>query len=137
MIKFIVLGKPIGKGRPKFSMRGSFPIVYTPKNTVDYETLIKLEAKKYKPKTLLLGAIVLKLNIFFPILKSMNKQMAKMARELVLRPTKKPDVSNILKCVEDALNLIIWHDDSQIVEEHIYKYYSDNPRVEIEIDELS
>ena len=35
--------------------------------------------------------------------------------------------------VKDALNGIAWKDDSQVVTEHIYKFYSDRPRLEVEI----
>ena len=46
-----------------------------------------------------------------------------------LRPTKKPDLDNVAKIILDSLNKIAYDDDSQIVDLHIRKYYSDNPRV--------
>lgn len=40
-------------------------------------------------------------------------------------PTVRPDVLKMSRAVEDALNNVIWHDDSQIISEHICKRYCD------------
>ena len=53
----------------------------------------------------------------------------------VLRPTKKPDWDNIGKIISDALNGIAYHDDAQIVDVRVRKYYTLSPRVEVEISE--
>lgn len=53
-----------------------------------------------------------------------------------IRPTKKPDLDNIMKCVTDALNEIAYQDDKQIVSASIEKYYSEEPRVEVAIMEI-
>ena len=42
-IVFSVPGEPQGKGRPKFSTRGSFVSARTPDKTVVYENLIRAE----------------------------------------------------------------------------------------------
>lgn len=51
----------------------------------------------------------------------------------------KPDLSNLLKQVEDAGNGILWKDDSSIVEIFCRKEYADvdGPRIKIEIRGLS
>lgn len=55
----------------------------------------------------------------------------------LLRPTTKPDVSNVIKGVEDALNGVWYKDDSQIVAYgKVGKWYSDMPRVEITMEVL-
>lgn len=54
----------------------------------------------------------------------------------ILRPTKKPDWDNIGKIISDALNKSAYADDAQIVDAHIIKWYSHNPRVEVEIGEI-
>ena len=51
--------------------------------------------------------------------------------------TKKSDLDNIVKAVADALNEIAYHDDSSICELHAAKYYSDQPRVEVKLWEIS
>jgi Holliday junction resolvase RusA-like endonuclease len=40
-------------------------------------------------------------------------------------PIVRPDVLKLSRAVEDALNDVLWHDDSQIVAEHITKLYCD------------
>jgi Holliday junction resolvase RusA-like endonuclease len=51
--------------------------------------------------------------------------------------TKKPDVDNILKGVQDFLNGIVWVDDSQVCHiGEVRKVYSDKPRIELEVIEL-
>ena len=41
-------------------------------------------------------------------------------------PTKKPDLDNCAKML-DALNLVVWTDDAQIVDMHVRKVYHENP----------
>lgn len=40
-VKFTILGEPKGKGRPRFSRNTGTAI--TPKDTVNYETLVHME----------------------------------------------------------------------------------------------
>ncbi len=42
-------------------------------------------------------------------------------------PAGKPDSSNFLKLVEDALNDRLWHDDAQIVRLHVLLDWADQP----------
>ncbi|WP_339970305.1 RusA family crossover junction endodeoxyribonuclease [Holzapfeliella sp. He02] len=51
-------------------------------------------------------------------------------------PTAKPDVDNYFKGFTDALNGLVFEDDNQITEVHAYKFYSDNPRIELEVEEI-
>lgn len=57
-------------------------------------------------------------------------------RDKVIRPTKKPDMDNIIKIIADALNGIAYYDDSQIVDTAVRKFYSDEPRVVVKISEV-
>ena len=52
-------------------------------------------------------------------------------------PTTRPDVSNVLKGVEDALKGLWYVDDSQIVGyEAVGKWYDKQPRIEITMWEI-
>jgi Holliday junction resolvase RusA-like endonuclease len=53
-----------------------------------------------------------------------------------LKPTGKPDVLKLGRAVEDAMNGIVYLDDSQIVEEHLSKQYGDKPGVAVTVMKL-
>jgi Holliday junction resolvase RusA-like endonuclease len=50
--------------------------------------------------------------------------------------TKKPDIDNLAKAVMDALNGIVWKDDSQICELSAVKIYDVTPGIQLEVTEL-
>lgn len=55
----------------------------------------------------------------------------------IYRPRRAGDLSNRIKVLEDALNGIAYHDDSQVVEIHAYRHDdAGNPRVEVTIKEV-
>jgi len=135
-IEFEILGKPLAKGRPRFTARGGFARAYTPKKTTDYETLVKFNAQKVAPKELWLGALAVEITAYLPIPKSMTKKRLEMINSFDLRPTTRPDIDNYAKIVLDALNEIIYKDDNQVVGLHVYKHYSENPRMHVVIKKL-
>jgi Holliday junction resolvase RusA-like endonuclease len=47
--------------------------------------------------------------------------------------TSRPDMGNVTKIIEDALNTVAWMDDSQVVSPHGWKVYGDIPRVTVKI----
>jgi Holliday junction resolvase RusA-like endonuclease len=49
--------------------------------------------------------------------------------------TKRPDIDNLAKAVKDALKGVVYRDDSQIVEAHLFKQYGE-PAVKIELKTL-
>nr|WP_243432759.1 RusA family crossover junction endodeoxyribonuclease [Lysinibacillus sphaericus] len=51
-----------------------------------------------------------------------------------LRPTTKPEADNLINGIKDGCNKVIWHDDSQIVEMNVRKFYSEQPRAEVTIE---
>ena len=53
-----------------------------------------------------------------------------------LRPTGAPDVLKLGRAVEDAMNGIVYNDDSQIVEEHLSKVYGKRPGVDVKVIKL-
>lgn len=53
----------------------------------------------------------------------------------IIRPTIKPDVDNIAKVILDSLNGLAYKDDKQIVFCAISKWYGENPRVEVILEE--
>jgi Holliday junction resolvase RusA-like endonuclease len=136
MIRFTVYGEPIAQGRPRATTINGHVRMYDPKKSRDYKNYIRLAASEHKPEKLLEGPLSMKVKIYRPSLKSFSKKKAEMAEKGELRPVTKPDTDNYVKAIKDALKSVIWKDDSQVVELHASKYYSQNPRIEIEIKEL-
>ena len=135
-ISFTVFGEPVAQGRPRTAVIGGHARVYDPEKSRNYKTLVKLVAQEAKPRDLLEGPVILTLRIYRQIPKSFSKTARAKAHAGELRPTTKPDVSNVLKSIEDALNGVVWVDDRQIVGLVVSKAYDDNPRVEVEIREI-
>lgn len=136
-LKFSVLGEPAGKGRPRFRNAGAFVQTYTPEKTVSYENLVTLEYRRqcrdFKfPKDTPLDV---RITAYYGIPKSVSKKKAQLMRERKIRPMKKPDFDNIGKIVCDSLNNIAYHDDAQIVDAQVRKFFSDDPRVVVTIQE--
>lgn len=129
----VIFGEPQGKCRPRFTKRGNFVSTYTPKETLSYENLVKVEymeqcGKYYNDKEL-----TCEIYAYFGIPKSTSKRKAKLMQEEEIKPTKKPDVDNIAKIILDALNGVAYKDDAQVVNLMVRKYYSDRPRIEFDI----
>lgn len=135
-INFTVYGEPTAQGRPKFARRGKFVTAYDPKKSREYKDTVYSVALEHKPKELLEGALVMQVDIYRSIPKSFSKVKRTAIKDGILRPTTKPDCSNVVKGIEDALNGVIYKDDSQIVESVVKKFYSDTPRVAITIFEI-
>lgn len=134
-VSFEIPGEPMGKQRPKFAHNGKFSRAYTPKETVNYESLAKLcymeEAEGFKfPDD---SELCLRISAYFSIPKSASKKKRQLMLDGKIRPTKRPDIDNAAKIVADSLNGVAWHDDSAIVDLWVSKFYSDRPRVEVRI----
>jgi Holliday junction resolvase RusA-like endonuclease len=52
------------------------------------------------------------------------------------QPTKRPDLDNCIKTIADSLNDIAYIDDSFIVEVTARKWWTEEPRVELKIEEI-
>ena len=137
-VKFTVCGEPKGKGRPRFTRVGNYTKTYTPQETVSYENLVKFEYRNQCSGAKFDKTEMLDMRIFayYKIPKSVSKKRHQQMLEKQIRPTKKPDADNIVKIIADSLNGIAYYDDSQIVDTMIRKYYSENPRVEIIIQNV-
>lgn len=136
-LKFTVLGEPMGKGRPRFSAAGPYVKTYTPEKTANYETLVKIEYRRQCCDFKFERDVPLDVRItaYYAIPKSASKKKAQLMRERRIRPMKKPDFDNIGKIVCDSLNDIAYHDDAQVVDAQVRKFYSDDPRVVVTIQE--
>jgi len=136
MITFKVDGDPVGKQRARYAKRGNFVQTYTPDKTRNYEVLIKEAATQAMGSNEILETPVnLYLYIRAPIPKSLPKKRLEACLNGSEKPIKKPDASNVLKSVEDAMNGVVYKDDSQIVNIHVTKVYSSQSGIDVCVKE--
>jgi Holliday junction resolvase RusA-like endonuclease len=136
MVTFKVDADPVGKQRARYAKRGNFVQTYTPDKTRNYESLIKEAAIEAMGSSEPLETpVTLYLYIRAPIPKSLPKKRIEACLNGLEKPIKKPDASNVLKSVEDAMNGVIYKDDSQIVNIHVSKVYSSVSGVDVCIKE--
>ena len=136
MVTFKVDADPVGKQRARYAKRGNFVQTYTPDKTRNYETLIKEAAIEAMGSSEPLETpVTLYLYIRAPIPKSLPKKRIEACLNGLEKPIKKPDASNVLKSVEDAMNGVVYKDDSQIVNIHVSKVYSSVSGVDVCIKE--
>ena len=135
-VTFKVEATPVGKGRPKFARRGNFVSTYTPTKTRDYEDLIREAAKQAMGSSEPLKTpVAAYIYITVPIPQSYSKKRSKACLDGSERPCKKPDLDNILKCFLDAMNNIVYDDDTQVVSLHSTKVYGTVGLVEVLVKE--
>ncbi|WP_045905966.1 RusA family crossover junction endodeoxyribonuclease [Clostridium botulinum] len=133
-MKIIIPGEPKGKARPRMSTKTG--IAYTPKKTIEYENWVKECYILTKDRKRLEGPVRADMKVFYSIPKSTSKKKREEMIKGNLRPTKKPDADNIVKIILDSLNTIAYDDDKQIVDCWIEKWYGEEPRVELVLEEV-
>lgn len=133
-IKFVVPGVPIGKVRHRSMVLPNGMIHnYNSKKNTDYEDLVRWEYKRQCSHIYFIGELEVVINAYYNIPKSLSKSKKLAAMNGEIRPQTKPDVDNVSKIVLDSLNKVAFDDDKNIVDLHIHKYYSNEPRVEVTI----
>ena len=138
VVMFVVPGEPQGKGRPRFAKRGNFVTTYTPDKTVIYENLIKCEYERHCGGYRFKDDEPLRVEIVAvcAIPKSVSKKKRHDMIHGRIRPTKKPDCDNIVKCYLDALNDVAYKDDTQVVTCAINKLYGEEPHTYVTISNI-
>lgn len=125
----IVEGRIRGKQRPRHTKSG---ITYTPKETKDYENLIR-KCYMEQDGRFLEGAIEARVFIYHKIPKSYSKKQI----ETLTYPTKTPDLDNICKVILDSINGVAYKDDKQVVKLIMLKKWTEGvERVEFGLEEM-
>ena len=137
MVTFEVPGDPHGKGRPKFARRGNFVQTYTDKKTTSYEDLVRFHANiAMVDLAPLKSAVAVYIYIKLAVPKSYSKKRTEACLSGLERPTKKPDWDNVAKSICDAMNGIVYMDDTQIVDAHVTKVYAASAGVDVGVKEI-
>jgi Holliday junction resolvase RusA-like endonuclease len=127
-----VPGEIRGKGRPKFSRAGGGR-AYTDSKTMVAENWVRACAIEQVGQPCLEGPLMLSMSITVAIPPSWSKRKQADALAGIVRPTGKPDLDNTTKLVADALNNVVWKDDSQIVGMSVSKCYGTEPGAVLEV----
>ena len=107
--------------------------MYDPPSSRDYKKHVKEVAKEYAPSELLETPLHVRMTFSKQYLRSWTKKQRANAEDGILLPTTKPDIDNLSKGIMDALNGVIWKDDSQVVELLLSKIYDDEHYADVEI----
>lgn len=134
-IRIIITGDPVAKGRPRtVKLPDGSITTHTPKKSRRWEQDARMVAREQVGDMALhQGAVGIRVVAAFSIPKGWTKWKVEAALKGKVCHTVRPDGDNILKAVKDALNGIIWRDDSQVVRATVEKRYSDRPLVGIEV----
>jgi Holliday junction resolvase RusA-like endonuclease len=136
-VYFVVYGNPVGKGRPRATSRGGFVRMYTDAKTLGFESAVADEARIAMREWQAFDTpIQLQLSAYYPIPKSWSKKKRQMAMDGEIHPQVKPDLDNVMKAVLDAMNGVVYVDDSQVINMVATKRYSSDPRVEVYLHEV-
>lgn len=108
------------------AVKGGRAFVYTPKKTVHAEAMIR---EMLAHEDCFAAAVPLRLVTTF------YRQRPKSLPKRVVMPVSKPDLSNLLKTLEDALEKFIYNNDSQITTLVARKRFGLPPRIELKLEE--
>lgn len=120
-IFFQVLGKPVGKGRPRFWQGHAVTPPATrkaEKAVADSARLALMEAPSWNR----ISSFLVSIRAIYPIPDSWPKGKKAMAAQGFLCPGK-PDLDNVVKLILDALNGLAWEDDRSVRKIVAYKCY--------------
>lgn len=127
--------EPVAQARPRATRMGQGIRLYDPKKTADFKKQLRMLAiaEQIEP---LQGSLKAEIWFYREVQKSISRKEHDRRTAGIARPIVKPDVDNYIKSTLDGLNGILWRDDAQIVDLIAHKYYADQPRIEIELEEL-
>ena len=131
-----------GKGRPRSRIvtdreGQQFVSVYTDVKTRSYEAMLRYAGERaMKGAGLVMPldcALRVRVTAVFAVPVSRSRRAAAESIAGIIRPTGKPDGDNIMKCVGDSLNGVVWRDDSLVVDWSVRKFYGDAPVLMVEV----
>ncbi len=113
--------------RPRVTKRGTF----NPPKYTNYKNALKLMLKQMYKSEPIEHTIRLHVNFYLPIPKMSKK---KHQEHLGKAHYKKPDLDNLIKGVMDSMNGIVYKDDNIVSGIVANKFYSEEPRIEFNIE---
>lgn len=140
-VSFELRGTPGHKGRHRSSIRfpkAGKPFIhnYPDPATEAYEKVLAEAAALFmRGRDPTEAPVALLVHAFKEVPASWSKRDREAALAGAILPTSRPDWDNYGK-ITDALNGIVWKDDSQVVDGRCIKRYSDSPALRVEVREM-
>ncbi len=136
-IEFFVPGKPKTAGSKRPFIRGGRAIVVDDnEKTKGWQGQVSLFASKAYSGPLLEGPLSVTF-VFFRLRPKNHFGTGRNADKLkdwaLIAPTGVPDVLKLARAAEDALSGVVYKDDAQIVDEHLYDRYGPRPGLAVSI----
>ncbi len=133
-VEIRVLGEPVAKGRPRVTKSG---VTFTPGKTRRWEQVAALLAQEQMAgRAVLDGPLEVTVVAEWEVPASWPKWKTEMARDGGVAHTSRPDLDNVAKAAVDALNGVVFRDDSQIVSLIVHKRYGVKPGLVIRVAEM-
>lgn len=129
--------EPKPQSRPRFARRGSFTTTYEDKGMKAWSNHCQLLiANQYMDQPILEGALRARLRFYIkpPQYISKVKKNQQALLDEIIPVGKKPDIDNYEKALYDSMSGIVFQDDGQIALHDVGKFYSLNPRIEVEVE---
>ena len=128
-LSMFIPGVPIAQPRPRITVRGKHGVAYVPRDHAIHEWRAKIKdmvQRRMGPCRPIIGrAIHVKMEFYLARPKSNRQQL----------PISRPDLDNLAKAVLDAVNGVIWGDDSQVTTVVMSKRWHNNQGLWLEISE--
>ncbi len=113
-------------------------MAFTPAHTRKYEAVLRLAAQQQmNGRVPLVGPLHVTVTAWLGVPTSWSKKKTASALAGIVRPTKRPDVDNYAKAALDALNTVVFADDSQITELTVSKHYDQRPGLCITVKRIA
>jgi len=130
-------GIPQGKGRARSFIRAGHIAHYTPEKTRTYEGMIATVAMaEMRSRKLFDCPLEFAMRAIFPVPSSWSGKKRDQALCGAIKPVKKPDLDNITKAWNDALNGVVYRDDSLICRMTLDKRYGPQALVVVTVRPL-
>ena len=126
---------PVAQARPRATRFGRGIRLYDLERVHVYKAQLAESAQFMYHGEPLTGPLKVELWFYRPVQKSLSKKERSLRLTGAHRPTVKSDVDNYIKSTLDGLNGLLREDDRQIVDIIAHKYYSDQPRIDIKVEE--
>lgn len=128
--------EPVSQLRPRASSRGGRVRLYDHPKVKQFKAVLhNLVTEQYKNPPLT-GALSVSMLFYRPVQKSLSNIERQRRLSNEHKAVVKPDADNYIKSTLDALNGVLWDDDSQIVKLTAEKRYGEYPRIEVEVKKV-